>query len=149
MLNAMHEPMRDPGKGSLASEQIRERVQRRLLAELSPTIDTRNVDQVRPTLEQIFLETLTQEQLPLSRMERTQLFDEIVADILGFGVLEPLLRDDSVTEILVNGPDQVFIERNGLLKESDVRFRDNAELMRIIDRIVAPWAAAWTRPARW
>ncbi|NLG49728.1 MAG: CpaF family protein, partial [Chloroflexi bacterium] len=47
-------------------------------------------------------------------------------------------RDDSVTEILVNGPDQVFVERNGLLKESDVRFRDNAELMRIIDRIVAP-----------
>jgi len=126
------------GNHQISTKQIRERVQRRLLAELSPTIDTRNLDQVRPALEQIFLETLTQEQLPLSRVERTQLFDEIVADILGFGVLEPLLRDDSVTEILVNGPDQVFIERNGLLKESDVRFRDNSELMRIIDRIVAP-----------
>ncbi|NLG48573.1 MAG: CpaF family protein [Chloroflexi bacterium] len=101
-------------------------------------MDTRNMELVRPALEQIFLETLAQEQVPLSRIERNQLFDEISAAILGFGPLEPLLRDDSVTEILVNGPDQVFIERNGLLKEVDVRFRDTAELMRIIDRIVAP-----------
>jgi len=136
--NAMPEPIRDPGKGSLAAEQIRERVQRRLLAELSPTMDTRNMELVRPALEQIFMETLAQEQVPLSRVERTQLFDEIAAAILGFGVLEPLLRDESVTEILVNGPDQVFIERNGLLKEVDVHFRDSAELIRIIDRIVAP-----------
>jgi pilus assembly protein CpaF len=61
-----------------------------------------------------------------------------VADILGFGPLEPLLRDESVTEVLVNGPDQVYIERNGILQETDMRFRDNAELMRIIDRIVSP-----------
>ncbi|HHX65194.1 MAG TPA: CpaF family protein [Chloroflexi bacterium] len=117
---------------------IRERVQRRLLSELSPTVDTRNLAEVRPALEQIFMETLAEEQLPLSRTERAQLFDEIVADILGFGPIESLLRDDSVTEILVNGADQVYIERNGILKETDIRFRDPSEVMRIIDRIVAP-----------
>jgi pilus assembly protein CpaF len=117
---------------------IRERVQRRLLSELSPTVDTRNIAEVRPALEQIFMETLAEEQLPLSRMERAQLFDEIVADILGFGPIESLLRDDSVTEILVNGANQVYIERNGMLKETDIRFRDAGEVMRIIDRIVAP-----------
>ena len=58
--------------------------------------------------------------------------------ILGFGPLEPFLQDDSVTEILVNGPDQVYVERNGMLEETDVRFRDAEEVMRIIDRIVAP-----------
>ncbi len=135
------EPKNGNGNGnhhSPSTAQIRERVQRRLLAELSPTIDTRNMEQVRPALEHIFLEILTQEQVPLSRVERSQLFDEIVADILGFGPLEPLLHDDSITEILVNGPNQVFVERSGLLRESEVHFRDNTELMRIIDRIVAP-----------
>ncbi len=131
------DPARSDGRSGL-SLQIRERVQRRLLAELNPAIDARDIEQVRPTLEQIFLETLAEEQIPLSRVERTLLFDEIVAEILGYGPLEPMLRDDSVTEILVNGPNQVFIERNGLLKETNVRFRDNTELMRIIDRIVAP-----------
>jgi len=117
---------------------IRERVQRRLLSELSPTGGTRNLAEGGPAPGQIFLGTLAEEQLPLSRTERAQLFDEIVADILGFGPIESLLRDDSVTEILVNGADQVYIERNGILKETDIRFRDPSEVMRIIDRIVAP-----------
>ena len=117
---------------------IRERIQRRLMAELSPTVDTREMEQVRPFLARIFMETLAEEDVPLSRTDRAQLFEEIVADILGFGLLEPLLRDESITEILVNGPDQVYVERNGILKEIDLRFRDAKELMRIVDRIVAP-----------
>jgi len=129
---------RGNGGGSEAYASIRERVQRRLLAELSPTIDTRNLTEVRPALEQIFIETLAEEQLPLSRTERDQLFQEVVADILGLGPLEPLLRDESVTEILVNGADLVFVERKGILQETDIRFRDAQEVMRIIDRIVTP-----------
>ncbi len=93
---------------------------------------------VRRTLERIFAETLAEEQIPLSRTERSQLFEQIVADVLGYGPIEPYLRDDSVTEVLVNGPDQVYIERNGILERADVRFRDSTEVMRIIDRIVAP-----------
>jgi pilus assembly protein CpaF len=109
-----------------------------LLSELSPTVDTSNVEEVRRALERIFSETLAEEQIPLSRAERADLFEQIVADILGYGPLEMLLADESITEILVNGPGQVYIERNGVLEETDIRFRDTTEVMRIIDRIVAP-----------
>ncbi len=117
---------------------LRDLVQRRLVAELNPGVRTDNQDEVRRTLERIFGEALAEENLPLSRGERSQLFEEIVAGILGFGPIEPLLHDESVTEILVNGPDQVYVERNGLLEATEVCFRDTTELLRIIDRIVAP-----------
>jgi pilus assembly protein CpaF len=115
-----------------------DRVQRRLLAELSPTVTADDVEEINRTLERIFAETLAEEGLPLSRTERAELYDQIVANILGLGPIERLLRDDTVTEILVNGPNMVYIERAGKLQETDIRFRDNEDLMRIIDRIVAP-----------
>ena len=132
---------RNDGGGSNGGSRyadVRDRVQRRLLAELSPTVNTENVDEVRRTLEQIFGETLAEEQLPLSRTERSELLDQVVADILGLGPIEPLLKDDTITEILVNGPDQVYVERGGKLMECEVKFRDAKEVLRIIDRIVAP-----------
>jgi len=122
-----------------STNAIRERVQNRLLKDLrGNNNDALDVEQVRPELERAFEETLGQAHVPLSRIEQAQLFEEIQADILGYGPIEPLLRDDSVTEILVNGPDKVYVERNGTLRETPVRFRDAGELMRIIDRIVAP-----------
>ncbi|MHB1357349.1 MAG: CpaF family protein [Anaerolineae bacterium] len=117
---------------------IRQRVQRRLLSELSPSIESNNLPEVRRALEQIFNEIVSEEQLPLSRTERSSLFEDIIASILGFGAIDPLLHDDSVSEILVNGPDQVYIERNGRLEETDLHFRDASEVLRIIERIVAP-----------
>ncbi|MGC9360559.1 MAG: CpaF family protein [Anaerolineae bacterium] len=117
---------------------IRDRVQRRLLSELSPAVDLDNAEEVRRSLEQIFAETIAEENIPLSRSERADILEQVVADILGLGPLEALLRDDTITEILVNGPNQVFIERNGRLLDTDITFRDTAEVMRIIDRIVSP-----------
>ncbi len=133
-------PQRDDGTAERAEPygDIKQRVQRRLLAELSPSVETNNIPEVRRALEQIFNETIAEEQIPLTRTERANLFEDIVASILGFGPLEPLLQDDSITEILVNGCDQVFIERSGILEETDLRFRDSAEVLRIIDRIVSP-----------
>jgi len=127
---------RDDGRERI--DEIRDRVHRRLLSELSPTAQTDNIEEVRHALERIFAETVAEERVPLSRTERAELFEQIVADILGLGPLEPLLRDESITEILVNGPDLVFIERHGKLEETDFRFRDSQELMRIIDRIISP-----------
>ncbi|MHB1295733.1 MAG: CpaF family protein [Anaerolineae bacterium] len=118
--------------------EIRDQVQRRLLSELNPQINASNVAEVRRALEAIFSDTLARNPIPMSRADRTALFEQIVADILGYGPLEPLLQDESVTEILVNGPEQVFVERSGVLSQTDVTFRDSEELMRIIDRIVAP-----------
>ena len=71
------------------------RVQQRLLSELSPTVNANNVDEVRRALERIYSETLVEQDVPLSRVERGELFDQIIAGILGFGPIEPLLRDDS------------------------------------------------------
>ena len=121
-----------------AYNEIRERVQRRLLAELSPVVDTNDAQSVRRALEQIFIETLQDERLPMSRSDRNLLFEQIVADVLGYGPIEPFLRDETVTEILVNGPDRIYIERAGILEETDVQFRDNDEVMHVIDRIVTP-----------
>jgi len=123
----------DNGYGS-----VRDEVRRRLMSELSPGVDSGDTSQVRRALRRIFDETLNEKQLALSSRERRDLFEQVVADVLGLGPIEPLLRDDTVTEVMVNGANQVWIERNGRLEETDIRFRDSQEVMRIIDRIVGP-----------
>lgn len=76
--------------------------------------------------------------LPISRYEQDQLSEELVDELIGFGPLEMLLKDPDVTEILVNGPNRIFIERRGTLHRSELRFIDNAHLIRVIQRILAP-----------
>ena len=75
--------------------------------------------------------------LPLNRLEREQLVTDIVYEVTGLGPLEPLLADPSISDILVNGPHSVYVERGGVLSRTAVQFKDNGHLMRIIDRIVA------------
>jgi len=82
-------------------------------------------------------EELTLAGTPLTREERRQLVRQLTDDILGYGPLEPLLDDDSITEVMVNGPDRVYIERAGKIERAPVRFVDEAHLMRIIDKIVS------------
>ena len=74
----------------------------------------------------------------LTRLERTQLVEDICNELLGLGPLEPLLKDDSITEIMVNGPHTIFIEQRGKLKLTDTRFHDDTHLMNIIERILTP-----------
>jgi pilus assembly protein CpaF len=73
----------------------------------------------------------------LNRMERERLIDEVLDETFGFGPLEVLLKDPTVSDILVNGPQRIFVERRGRLEKTDVKFRDNDHLMQIIDRIVS------------
>src|SRR5688500_7100117 len=120
------------------SEDLRARVQRRLVAELDPKMDLTNADRVRDVIEELFLLILADERVVLARSERQRLFEEIIAEILGFGPIEPLLRDPSVTEVMVNGPGSVFVERAGRIEETNIVFQDNDHVLRIIDRIVAP-----------
>src|SRR6476469_9908292 len=82
-------------------------------------------------------EQLTLDRTPLTREERRQLVREITDDILGYGPLEPFLRDDTVTEVMVNAHDRIYIERSGRLERTSATFADNAHLMRIIDKIVS------------
>ena len=75
--------------------------------------------------------------LPLNRVERERLVEEILDEILGLGPLEPLLRDPEISDILINGPNTVYVEKKGRLQRVDVRFKDDHHLMQVIDRIVS------------
>jgi pilus assembly protein CpaF len=117
---------------------IRDRVQRLLLAESDGEPDQDRRPRLPGSIESHFNQVLADEGLIYTRAERVRLLDWVVADILGFGPLEPLLQDDSITEVMVNGPKWVYVERRGLIEPSDVVFEDEAHLRRIIDRIVSP-----------
>ncbi len=116
---------------------LKARIQRRIIAELAPEADLGGVPG-RRAIEDLFNDTLNEEGVPLPRLERTRLLEAIMAELLSFGPIEPLLRDESISEIMINGPDQVWIERRGLLEETDVKFENDEHIRRIIDRIVAP-----------
>jgi len=121
-----------------AFEAIKKRVQDRLLSELDPRLDLSRTAEVRQQVQEVFNTILETEKIVLSRAERLRLFEAIAAEILGYGPIEPLLRDDTITEIMVNGPKQVYIERGGKLYKTDVTFENDDHVMRIIDRIVSP-----------
>jgi len=118
--------------------ELKTRVQNRLIAELDPRMDLSNADEVRRTVEETFNRVLEQEQIVLTRVERLRLFEAIAAEILGYGPIEILLKDDTVSEVMVNGPRQIYVERRGKLELSDVQFQDDDHVMRVIDRIVSP-----------
>jgi len=117
---------------------LKTRVQNKLLAELDPSMDITKTEEVRQTIQNLYEQILSEENIVLSRPERARLFEQIAAEILGFGPLQPLLEDDSVTEIMVNGAKNIYIERKGKLHRVPVTFESNDHVMRIIDRIVAP-----------
>jgi pilus assembly protein CpaF len=117
---------------------LKTRVQNKLLAELDPSMDVSQTAEVRQTIEELFENILAEEKIVLSRPERRRLFEQIVAEILGLGPLEPLLADESITEIMVNGAKQIYIERGGKIFREPASFESDDHLMRIIDRIVAP-----------
>jgi len=117
---------------------LKNRVQNQLIAELDPAMDVSRTGEVRGTIKEMYDAILQEESIILGRRERDALFEQIVAEILGLGPLEPLLADDSISEIMVNGPKKIFIERAGRLQRVNVTFESDEHLMRIIERIVAP-----------
>jgi pilus assembly protein CpaF len=129
-------PITSPQAGSYFDLKVR--VQNKLLSELDPSMDITRTEDVRRTIQDLFEQILAEENIVLSRPERARLFEQIAAEILGFGPLQPLLEDDTITEIMVNGPKNVYIERKGRLHRVPITFENNDHVMRIIDRIVAP-----------
>ena len=117
---------------------FRELVQKRILADTNGAVPIDNPVKLKQMIEGIFNDILVEKNLLLNREERIQLLDSIVSEITGYGPLEPLLKDPDITEIMVNGPSDVFIEKFGLIEYTSVKFDDEAHLRRIIDRIVSP-----------
>jgi pilus assembly protein CpaF len=117
---------------------LKYRVQTRLLTELDPSMDISKVSDVRKTIQDLFEQILSEENIILSRPERHRLFEQISAEILGFGPLQPLLEDEDITEVMVNGAKNIYIERGGKIFRVPVSFESNEHVKRIIDRIVSP-----------
>jgi pilus assembly protein CpaF len=105
---------------------------------MDPSMDVSKTDEVRATIENLYDGVLAEENIILSRVERQRLFEQIVAEILGFGPIEPFLADETITEVMVNGPKNIYIERAGKVVRTTAQFENNDHVMRIIDRIVAP-----------
>ncbi len=129
-------PITSPQAGTYFD--LKTRVQNKLLAEIDPSMDISKTEEVKKTIQDLFEQILAEENIVLSRPERARLFEQIAAEILGLGPLQTLLEDDTITEIMVNGPKNIYIERKGKLHRVPVTFESNDHVMRIIDRIVAP-----------
>ncbi len=136
-------PEADPAPQGLATtlrpdmRQLRGRLLQRVITELDPGAQ-HDSGRVRRQIEELFTTALDGEEVPLPRGERNRLLEAVIADITSYGPIDPLLRDEAITEIMVNGPDQIYVEREGKLCETDVRFDNDDHVKRIIDRIIAP-----------
>ena len=93
-------------------------------------------DELQRQIAELIAEIVAEEKLSVTSREQQELTVTLVDDMVGFGPLEPLLADESVNDIMVNGPQQVYVERKGKLELTDIRFRDNAHVMNIAQRIV-------------
>jgi pilus assembly protein CpaF len=118
--------------------ELKTRIHRACIARLGAAfLSLEGSDELERRVQEVVSEELKGEDAPLSPGERTLLERQIADDILGYGPLEPYLQDPSVTEIMVNGYDQLYVERAGVIEETDASFLDDAHLLRIIDRIVS------------
>jgi pilus assembly protein CpaF len=114
-----------------------------ILAYLVQNIDQKLLEKgdealLRRRVEELVEEKLRSEKLPFSRQMRNRLVSDMADEILGFGPIEPLLRDPTVTEVMVNRPDQVYCERFGKLELTDIQFRDTEHIRHVVDKIVTP-----------
>jgi pilus assembly protein CpaF len=119
-------------------QDLKVRVQNKLLSNLDSNMDVTRTAEVRRTIQELFEQILNEENIVLSRPEKARMYEQIAAEILGFGPLQPLLDDDSITEIMVNGAKNVYVERRGKIQRAPITFENNEHVMRIIERIVAP-----------
>src|SRR5213593_2977253 len=118
--------------------EVKNRIHLDVIGELGPQLFNTSIDPLalrdRVTAD---IRTRLADEAGISRDDRDRLAGEIAADILGHGPLERLLADDSITEIMVNGPFDIWVERQGRLYETNVRFDDDSHMRRIINKIVA------------
>src|SRR3989339_1073109 len=117
---------------------VKSRLHRSLVERLdSSQLDLMESNAVAVEIRRAVSQLLAEDPFPLNSEERARLTQDLEFEILGLGPLEPLVRDDSISDILVNRYDEVFIERFGHMELTEVRFRDNAHLMKIINKIVS------------
>src|SRR5437879_5498727 len=128
------ESRRDP-----VLDELRQRVHHLVIDEVGPLLYDRRVgeDELRQQLQEHLKVILSREKVPLSGSDRAQLMQDVTDDVLGYGPIDQLLKDDEVTEVMVNGPTRIYVERAGKITLSTATFVDEDHLRRIIEKIVA------------
>jgi len=131
-----------PAVGRLTSGQpaqyaaLRGTVHARLVEELAAQ-EARDDDTVRSRIAELVTEVVAEQNMTMTRAERTRIIETVIHDVLGLGPLEQLLNDEAVSEIMINGPKQIYVEHQGRLAKSPIQFDSNEQLMQVIDRIVS------------
>jgi pilus assembly protein CpaF len=121
-----------------AEAQLVTRVHARLAASLGRSLDTASPEAMRALLVEQFPVALEEEKITLARTDRLRIQEAVLAEVVAYGPIQEVLNDDGVSEVMVNGPKQVWIERAGQLYLTDITFTDADHVLRIIQRIVAP-----------
>ena len=135
------EPERAPAPTDPFAD-LKSRVHHDVITRLGPRLFAAGGDEgrdasIEPRVLEAVEEAIALDKTPLTRQERAQVTREIADDILGYGPLEPFLRDDTISEIMVNGPHSIWVERRGKLLRTDAGFVDDQHLLRIIDKIIS------------
>ncbi|HUK15923.1 MAG TPA: CpaF family protein [Bryobacteraceae bacterium] len=131
-------PLGRPGTGADRWFELKTQVHSKLLNSLTPDqLRDLNKDSMRVQVGTVVEKLVLDEALPMTMNERERLIEEILDEVFGLGPLEPLLKDGSISDIMVNGYDNVYIERAGRVVETNVRFKDHAHVRMIIERIVS------------
>ena len=132
------EKLFEEAAGGSEFQEIRTRVHRKLLERLNlSTLNDRDEEEAITEVRKIVRHLLDSEATPLNLEEREELVEQVLHEVFGLGPLEPLVSDPSISDILVNTYNQVYVERNGIIERTDVRFKDDRHLLQVIDRIVS------------
>ena len=132
-------PAGQPGLRDPVLDELRHKIHHVLIDELGPILYDKRISEedLRRRVHEQLHAALAQERAPLSAADKAQLIQDVSDDILGYGPIDRLLNDEELTEVMVNGPSSVYIERSGKLEKTDARFVDEEHLRRIIDKIVS------------
>jgi len=118
--------------------ELKSEIHRKLIGVLNlERVSSLPKDRIRAEIGRVVESLLEDERVPMTTVEQNKIIEEVLDEVLGLGPLEPLLKEPSISDILVNGYNKVYIERNGRLALTQVRFKDNAHLLHIIEKIVS------------
>ena len=134
------EMARDPeGRRSAELDETKQRIHQAVIAELGPLLFDATIpeEELKTKAQASVQASLAAEHLAISAAERAQVIKDITADILGYGPIDPLLSDASVTEVMCNGPSNVYVERSGKIEKTNIEFYNEGHLRRIVDKIVS------------
>jgi pilus assembly protein CpaF len=125
-------------RGANRNFELKAEIHRKLIAVLNiDKVNTLPRERVRSEIGRVVEKLLQDQRVPMTTQEENQIIEEVLDEVLGLGPLEPLLKEASISDILINGPEKIYVERFGKLTLTGIRFKDNAHLLHIIEKIVS------------